>query len=123
MGGSTGEGEATGEILGQCSRTCCPQRENESEEVTANGAGKVTHTHKVGKPTEYSSFENKVVPPLLTKFPAFNGTERFINYKNHTLFPIPSQLHSIHVHILLYCHLPVMLLSFSKMPVGWKTVV
>jgi len=45
MGGSTGEGETTGEILGQCSRTCCPQRENESEEVTANGAGKVTHTH------------------------------------------------------------------------------
>jgi len=45
MGGSTGEGEATGEILGQCSRTCGPQRENESEEVAANGAGKVTHTH------------------------------------------------------------------------------
>jgi hypothetical protein len=44
MGGSKGEREATGEILGQCSRTCDPQRENESEEVTANGAGKVTDT-------------------------------------------------------------------------------
>jgi hypothetical protein len=44
MGGSTGEGEAAGEILGQCSRTCDPQRENESEEVTANGAGKISHT-------------------------------------------------------------------------------
>jgi hypothetical protein len=41
MGSSTGEGEATGEILGQCSRTCGPQRESESEEVTANGEGKV----------------------------------------------------------------------------------
>jgi hypothetical protein len=44
MGGSTREREATSEILGQCSRTCGPQRKNESEEVTANGAGKVTDT-------------------------------------------------------------------------------
>lgn len=63
MGSSTGEGEAAGQVFGQCSRTCGPQRENESEEVTANGAGKVwpclvqSHRQKRSSTMEQSFLE------------------------------------------------------------------